>query len=181
MVLDLSRDAVLFAILLIILRILNTGIGTVRLILVTRQQKFWATILAFVEALLFALSIGSVANDLNNILNLLAYCGGFSIGNYVGMIIERRFITSYMTVNIITPERGHEIALALRQQGYGVTETLGEGHQGKVTMLRSVVLNRDVPKVLRIVGEMHGDAFVAVEEARSVYRGWLRSVRNSQV
>ncbi|MBK8029903.1 MAG: DUF2179 domain-containing protein [Chloroflexi bacterium] len=180
MVLDLSPDAILFAILLILLRILNTGIGTVRLILVTRQQKVLASLLAIVEALLFALSIGSVANDLNNVLNLAAYCGGFAIGNYIGMIIERRFITSYMTVNIITPQRGHEIALALRQHGYGVTETLGEGHQGAVTMLRSVVLNRDVPKVLQIVGEMQEDAFVAVEEARSVYRGWLRSVRNSQ-
>ncbi len=180
MVLDLSPDAILFAILLILLRILNTGIGTVRLILVTRQQKMLASLLAIVEALLFALSIGSVANDLNNVLNLAAYCGGFAIGNYIGMIIERRFITSYMTVNIITPRRGHDIALALRQQGYGVTETLGEGHQGAVTMLRSVVLNRDVPKVLQIVGEMQEDAFVAVEEARSVYRGWLRSVRNSQ-
>ncbi|MBN8637735.1 MAG: DUF2179 domain-containing protein [Anaerolineae bacterium] len=180
MVLDLSPDAILFAILLILLRILNTGIGTVRLILVTRQQKVLASLLAIVEALLFALSIGSVANDLNNVLNLAAYCGGFAIGNYIGMIIERRFITSYMTVNIITPQRGHEIALALRQHGYGVTETLGEGHQGAVTMLRSVVLNRDVPKVLQVVGEMQEDAFVAVEEARSVYRGWLRSVRNSQ-
>ncbi len=180
MVLDLSPDAILFAILLILLRILNTGIGTVRLILVTRQQKVLASLLAIIEALLFALSIGSVANDLNNVLNLAAYCGGFAIGNYIGMIIERRFITSYMTVNIITPQRGHDIALALRQHGYGVTETLGEGHQGAVTMLRSVVLNRDVPKVLSIVGEMQEDAFVAVEEARSVYRGWLRSVRNSQ-
>ena len=131
MVLDLSPDAILFAILLILLRILNTGIGTVRLILVTRQQKVLASLLAIVEALLFALSIGSVANDLNNVLNLAAYCGGFAIGNYIGMIIERRFITSYMTVNIITPQRGHEIALALRQHGYGVTETLGEGHQGR--------------------------------------------------
>jgi uncharacterized protein YebE (UPF0316 family) len=180
MVLDLSRDAVIFALVLVVLRILNTAIGTVRVILVTRQQKFLASVLAFLEALLFALSIGSVANDLNNILNLMAYCGGFAIGSYIGMMIERLFITSFMTVNIITARHGHEIALALRAKGFGVTETVGEGHEGKVIMLRSVVLNRDVPKVVQIVHSVYQDAFVAVEEARAVHRGWLRSVRNQQ-
>lgn len=179
MVLDLSRDAVLFALMLVCLRILNTALGTIRLIIVTRQQKMLASVMAFFEALLFAVSIGSVANDLDNVLNLSAYCIGFAVGNYIGMMIEKRFITSYMTVNIITPHRGHDIALALRAQGYGVTETLGEGHSGKVTMLRSTVLNRDVSKVLNIVQETHADAFVAVEEARAVYRGWVGSMRNS--
>jgi len=181
MILDLSRDAILFALFILGLRILNTGLGTVRLIIVTRQQKLLASGMAFIEALLFAVSIGSVANDLNNILNLMAYCGGFAIGNYVGMMIERRFITSYMTVTVITPKHGHEIALELRKQGYGVTETLGEGHQGEVTMLRSVVINRDVAKVLEIVRTTHEEAFVSVEEARTVHRGWLKSVRNQPV
>ncbi|MBE2269467.1 MAG: DUF2179 domain-containing protein [Anaerolinea sp.] len=180
MVLDLSTDAILFALFLLFLRVLNTGIGTVRLVVVTRQQQFLASVLAFFEALLFAVSIGSVANDLNNVLNLAAYCGGFAIGSYVGMVIERRFITSFMTVNIIASERGHDIALALRKAGYGVTETTGEGHEGKVTMLRSVVINRDVPKLVSVVRATHEQAFVAVEEARAVHRGWIRAGRNQQ-
>ena len=39
MVLDLSTDALLLAGLIFFLRILNTGIGTVRLVIVTRQQR----------------------------------------------------------------------------------------------------------------------------------------------
>ncbi|MFN8452447.1 MAG: DUF5698 domain-containing protein, partial [Anaerolineae bacterium] len=87
MVLDLSTDALLLAAVIFILRILNTGIGTVRLVIVTRQQRLLAAVLAFCEALAFAITISSVATDLNNIMNLLAYCGGFSVGNYVGMVI----------------------------------------------------------------------------------------------
>jgi uncharacterized protein YebE (UPF0316 family) len=182
MVLDLTTDAILFALFILALRVLNTGLGTIRLVVVTRQRAFLASMLAFVEALLFAISLGSVANDLNNVLNLAAYCGGFSIGSFLGMMIERRYIKSFMTVNIVaaSKERGHEIALALRAQGYGVTETVGEGHSGAVTMLRSVVINRDLPKMLNIVREQHPEAFVAVEEARAVQGGWVRAVRNQQ-
>ncbi len=180
MVLDLSTDALLLAGLIFFLRILNTGIGTVRLVIITRQQRLLAAFLAFFEALLFAITISSVATDLNNIMNLLAYCAGFSVGNYIGMVIERRFITSFMTVNVVCAAHGHEIALALREHGYGVTETVGEGKDGAVTMLRSVVVNREVPKMLDVIRSTHDDAFVAVEEARAVHRGWVRAARNSQ-
>ncbi len=180
MVLDFSLDALLLAGLIFALRILNTGIGTIRLVIVTRQQRLLAAFLAFFEALLFAVTISGVAADLNNIMNLMAYCLGFSVGNYVGMVIERRFITSFMTVNVICSNRGHEIATALRESGYGVTETVGEGKDGAVTMLRSVVVNREVPKLLNIIRSTHAEAFVAVEEARAVHRGWVRAARNQQ-
>lgn len=178
MVIDLSGEAVSFALLILVLRVLNTGIGTVRLIIVTKQQRLLAVTLAFIEALLFAVSIGSVANDLNNLLNLIAYCGGFSIGSYVGMIIEKRFITSFMVANVITGKSGHEIAIALRDGSFGVTETIGEGKDGAVTVLRSVIINRDVPRFLGIVHHVQPDAFVAVEEARAVHRGWVRAGRS---
>lgn len=178
MELDLSTDALLLAGLIFALRIINTGIGTVRLVVVNRQQRLLAAVLAFFEALLFAITISSVATDLDNLMNLIAYCGGFSVGNYVGMVIERRFITSFMTVNVICSDRGHEIATALREHGYGVTETLGEGKDGTVTMLRSVVVNREVPRMLHLIRSAHAEAFVAVEEARAVHRGWVRAARS---
>lgn len=178
MFVDLSWEGISFALFILGLRILNTAVGTIRLIVVTRQQRTLASFLALFEALMFALSIGSVANDLGNVLNLAAYCGGFAIGNYVGMLLERRFITSFMVANIITRVRGHEIASALRADGYGVTETSGEGRDGEVTMLRSVVSNREIPRLMSVVQEVEPEAFIAVEEARAVYRGWLRAGRN---
>lgn len=172
-----TAEIVAFAALIFVLRVVNTAVGTVRLVVVTRQQRWLASALAFLEALIFAVVMANVVNDLTNILNLLAYCGGFAAGSWVGMAIETRFITSYMTVNVVTATRGHEIALALREHGYGVTETLGEGRDGTVAMLRSVVINRDVPKVLDIIRGVQSDVFVAVEEARAVHRGWIRASR----
>jgi uncharacterized protein YebE (UPF0316 family) len=173
----MTSQAILTALFIFFLRVLNVGIGTVRLVIVTRQQRVLASVLGFFEALIFAVTMASVVTDLTNVVNLLAYCGGFSVGSYLGMIFESRFITSFMAVNVITHEHGHEIALALREAGYGVTETVGEGRDGTVTMIHSIVLNKDVPKLLHIVRATHPEAFCAVEQARTVQRGHIRASR----
>lgn len=170
----ITLDALLLAGAIFVLRVLNYSISTVRLVALTRQQRLLASSLAFIEALIFALVIANVVTDLDNLLNLFAYCAGASVGSYVGIMIEGRFITSYRTVNVITHDRGHEIAIALRERGYGVTESIGEGREGEVTMLRSIVINRNLPKLLSVIREIHPDAFVAVEEARTVQRGFVR-------
>jgi uncharacterized protein YebE (UPF0316 family) len=174
----MTTEMLLAAGLIFILRVVNNAIGTVRLVLLARQQRLLTAVLGFFEALVFAITIAGVVTDFSNILNLLAYCGGFAVGSWVGMAIESRFLTSFMIVNIFSNERGHDIALALRANGYGVTELGGEGHQGKVTMLRSVVSQRDAPALLKVVRETNDDAFVAIEQARSVQGGWLRPARN---
>jgi len=173
----MTSEAIVTALFIFFLRVLNVGIGTVRLVIVTRQQRLLASTLGFFEALIFAVTMASVVTDLTNVVNLLAYCGGFSVGSYLGMIFEARFITSFMSVNVITHERGHEIALALREAGYGVTETVGEGRDGTVSMIHSIVLNRDVPKMLEIIRSTQPEAFCAVEQARTVRRGFIRASR----
>jgi len=175
----MTTDVLLLAAFIFVLRIVNSALGTVRVIVTVHQHRLLASVISFIEALIFAIVISNVVNDLSNFLNLMAYCGGFALGNYLGMMIEARYITSYMTATIITRNRGHDIAAALRENGYGVTETLGEGRDGTVTMLRSVLLQRDVPRMLKVVRQVHPDAFVSVEEARAIHKGWVRAARGN--
>ena len=175
----MTPDALLLAFLIFGLRIINSTLGTVRVIVTVHQHRWLASAVAFVESLIFAVVFANVVNDLSNFLNLMAYCGGFALGNYLGMIIEQRYITSYMTATIIVHEKGREIAWALRDSGYGVTETLGEGRDSTVTMLRSVLAQRDVPEMLSVVREIHPEAFVSVEEARAIHKGWVRAARGN--
>jgi uncharacterized protein YebE (UPF0316 family) len=175
----MTLDAIFLAAFIFVLRIVNSALGTVRVIVTVHQHRWLSSALSFIEALIFAFVIANVVNDLSNFLNLMAYCGGFALGNYIGMVIESRYITSYMTATIIVHDKGHDIAATLRQHGYGVTETLGEGRDGTVTMLRSVLLQRDVPDMLTVVRQVHPEAFVSVEEARAIHKGWIRAARGN--
>lgn len=171
----ITLEIVLGALLIFALRVMNYAISTIRTVAIARQRRMISASLAFLEAFLFVVVIANIVQDLSNLLYLLAYCLGASVGSYVGMLLEERFITSYVTVNIISNQHGHEIAIALREQGYGVTETLGEGRSGTVVMLRSTIVNRDSRNVIDTIHRIDPTAFVAVEEARAIMRGWLRT------
>jgi uncharacterized protein YebE (UPF0316 family) len=160
------------------LRVINNAIGTVRLIVLTRDKRIIAMVLGFIESLIFAITFGVVLKNLSDIPNLFAYSAGFAVGGYIGQIIEARFISGFVTVNIISSEKGHDIALVLREKGYGVTETLGNGAGGFVAILRSVVSRQQVHKILHCVNEVDTEVFVTVEDARAVHRGWFSAARN---
>jgi uncharacterized protein YebE (UPF0316 family) len=169
-----TGEVLLLALLLFALRVINSAVGTLRLILMARGRRILTAVLGFIEALIFAYVTTSVVTDFSNLPNLIAYCGGFSVGIWVGMAIEERFVTNYVKVNIIASQDGREIATTLRDIGHGVTEVQGTGGKGEVIMLNSVVQRRDVAGLLQSVYAINPNAFVTLEEARGVQHGWMR-------
>jgi len=167
------------ALAIFLLRVLNFALGTIRMVIITRNMRLLASVFAFIEAFIFAVVIANVVTNLNDTLNLFAYCMGAAVGSYLGMYLEGRFITGYRIVNIITYNKGHELALSLRDMGFGVTESHGEGRDGPVFMLRSVVLRKEVKKFLSAVKNFDDKAFISIEEAHAVERGWIRSLRGT--
>jgi uncharacterized protein YebE (UPF0316 family) len=175
----MTPEALLTALIIFLLRVFNNAISTVRVVFITRDKRLWSAVLAFIEAFTFIVVVSSVARDLNNLPNMLAYCGGFAVGGYVGMALEARLFTSYVIALIFAQERGHAIAVALRERGFGVTETSGEGRDGEVTILRCVLQRRDVRELTAIVRKIYADAFISLVEAKAVDQGWLRGSRQT--
>ena len=165
-------------ILIFVLRVSNNVIGTMRLILVSRGQRAWSFAFAALESLLFAYTAGHVITDLENVPRLAAYVFGFAVGGFVGMQVENRFVRAYDSITVIASrDTSHEMALALRKQGHGVTEIMGEGAHGQVEELRIITHRRDLPEVLRIIHEIKDDVFVTVEHSEFIRGGWIRAHR----
>ncbi len=162
--------------LVFILRVLNNAIGTIRIVAMNRDYKVGGFLLASLESLLFAYTAGIVLTDLDNVSNLTAYVLGFSVGGYVGMAIERRFLNLFNIVDIIAPTGiARDIANALRDDGHGVTEMYGEGQRGEVHQLRIVTHHRETRDVIRVARTINPNVFITVEESSVVHGGWVRS------
>lgn len=165
---------VLFALTIFAMRVLNYSVSTVRLVTISRGQRVIAASLATFEALIFAVVIANIVSDLDNLLNLFAYCAGAGAGSYTGMILESRIITSFSAVNIVSEAAtGQTIADSLRESGFGVTTLYGQGRNGIVSTMRAVVNKREVSAVNRLVRELDPDAFITVEAAGNVQHGWV--------
>jgi uncharacterized protein YebE (UPF0316 family) len=170
----MDDPAILINIILIfLLRVLNYAIGTLRLVFITRGKRLIAASLAGIEALIFAVVIADVVQDLNNVPNLIAYCFGAGFGSWVGMVLETKLIRSYTIVNVFANQDGLEITESLRQAGYGVTTTISQGKDGEVLTLRSVIDRRQVKTFMKAVHKINPNVFIAIEEARGIDRGWL--------
>lgn len=174
-------DAVWFPLFIFAMRVADSTLGTVRLIFLMRDWRWAAMALAFIEALIFALATAGVLATLSHsVVNLLAYCLGYATGSYLGMVLEARFVTSYVTVRLIARNGNGDLAELIRQQGHGVTVVEGMGGSGEVKLLHSVVRRKDVGPLLKAVHRAFPRTFVTLEEARAVRRGWMRAVRNQK-
>jgi uncharacterized protein YebE (UPF0316 family) len=170
----LTLPVLYVALSIFVLRIIGSTITTVRTLLIMRGRQWSAASLGFIETLIFALTIGAVVQNLSNLWNLFGYCFGFSVGQFAGMWVEERLALGYATIRIVSRGRGRALANAVRAAGFGATEDHAEGRQGVVGVVTVTVRRREVGTVNSIIEEMDEHAFVTIEEARALRRGYLR-------
>ena len=156
-----------------LLRVTDVSLATVRMMLIMRGVRWLVPLIAFVEVLVWVLAVGSAIQNLQSTWHLIGYAGGFAAGNVVGMWVEGRLAFGFASVRIVSSDPGVEVAELLRKRGCGVTQFFGRGKYGEVEVVFTVARRRDLPAILALVREKDPEAFVTVEEIKSVERGWL--------
>ena len=161
------------AILIFGLRMFGVALGTVRMILIGRGQRKIAPLLGFVESTIWVFAISQVMTNLDNIFSILGYSGGFAAGTLVGMWIEDKLALGYVGINIVSMTHGSEIVEKLRQADFGVTELVGKGQSGLITMITSIVRRKDIKDVFRLVNQVDPRSFISVDDMAVVKRGYM--------
>ena len=147
-------------------RILDVSIGTVRLVCIMRGRQFLAIALALVEVTIWLLAVASVITHLNNWLNVVAYISGFTLGNALGMWLERQLALGAETVILISKTKGQEIATRLREAHVRLTTLSGCGRDGAVELCLAVVSRKTTPFVLSLAKAVDPEVIATVEDVR---------------
>jgi uncharacterized protein YebE (UPF0316 family) len=172
---------ILWAVFLIfILRVIGVTLATVRVLIMTRGKKLLSASIGFFEVLVYALAIGQVVNNLSNVWNLASYSFGFAVGTLVGMWLEERLALGFASVRIVSKYKGSAIAGAIRDAGYGATVEWGQGRSGAVGLVVAAVRRKEVGAVTALADKIDPDAFVTVEETRTIRRGYMRIARHER-
>jgi uncharacterized protein YebE (UPF0316 family) len=165
-------EAVLPALSIFFLRIVDISLYTMRLMMVTRGRKMLAWIFALLQSMVFVTVLRTILNDLGNWSKIIGYAAGFATGLVVGMVLEGHLGIGNMHLNIVSSRRGQELAQELRAAGFGVTELAGKGKDGAVDVLLCDVRRRQVPVVRQIVQDHDPNAFITAEMLRIVLGGF---------
>lgn len=147
-------------------RITDVSLGTVRTIAVVKGRILIASLLGFVEVLIWVIAVSNVVTRLDQPLNLIAWAAGFAVGNAVGIAIERKLALGDLVMRVISRGEGATIAEKLRNLGQPVTEFEGKGRSGPVQLLYVVMDRVDGDRVERIARSIDPDCVVVSEDVR---------------
>ena len=162
---------VILPILIFLSRIADVSIGTVRVILVSRRLKYLAPLAGFFEVLIWILVIGQIMKNLSSPICYVAYAGGFAAGNFIGILIAEKLSIGMVLVRVIFPKQANGLIDRLRERQYGVTSIDGQGANGPVQVVFTIVPRREAYAVVELVKEFDPEAFYSIEDDDFVERG----------
>jgi uncharacterized protein YebE (UPF0316 family) len=165
------------ALLIFALRLFGVALSTIRVMLVMRDRRNLAAAIGFAEATVYIVAVTRVIGHIDTIWNVLAYSGGFAAGTLLGAWIEGRLALGHVCVRVVSLEMGPEIAQKVRESGHGATQFRAEGLSGPVSLIDIVASRKRVGEIVQLINSVDGDAFVTIEDARQVARGYHRVVK----
>jgi uncharacterized protein YebE (UPF0316 family) len=160
-------NTLLVSLLILVLRICDVSVGTVRIVMLVRDRIWIAGALGIVQSLVWIYAAGFVLTSLDSPPRILAFAFGFGIGSVLGSLIERKLALGHSILRAITPVDTPSVADELRDAGYGVTVVNAEGLEGEVRVAFTIVPRKRAPDVLERIRRVNSKAFVTLESVKT--------------
>ncbi len=154
-------------------RLVDVSLGTLRILFVSRSRAVLAAAVGFFEVLIWLVVITQVLSNLHSWIHFVAYAAGFAVGNYLGIRLEGWLQMGTIILRVITHRQAEPLVETLRAAGCGVTTVQGEGMEGPVQLVFTVLRRRQLPEVLAQVKRFHPNAFSTVEHVHSADHGFF--------
>ena len=158
---------VILPLLIFISRLGDVTLATLRHIFISKGLKKIVPVIGFFEVLIWLIAIRQVFNNLNNVVCFLAWAGGFSMGTYVGMIIEEKLALGMQIIRVITSADYAKLTDGLKQINQGYTIVDGQGSKGPVKLIFLQVRRKNKSQVIHLIHTLLPDAFYSIEDIRN--------------
>ncbi|MFT6824754.1 MAG: hypothetical protein ACJA1Q_002563 [Pseudohongiellaceae bacterium] len=168
---SLAQSPYVLAALIFFARVADVSFGTFRTIVVFRGHRFLAAFIGFFEIIIWLVAAGQVFQNLDQWYLGLAYAGGFSVGNYVGMWIESRFAIGNELIRCLSLNRD-VLAGKIRAEGFQVISVDGDMGEDKLVELMFIIeKRRNIPRLITLIKALDPSAMYSVSDVKSVYGG----------
>lgn len=163
--------------IILISKIIEVSIGTLRQILVNKGYRKQGTILAFFEIILWVFIASRVINGITEApLKGVIYSLGYAIGVFVGSKIENYLAFGKILLQTITTEAlGIVMVEALRSQGYGVTTVKAQGKDTNRSVLMLFANRKGKETIIGKIREIDSDAMIITNDVSTLQGGYISS------
>ena len=147
-------------------RICDVTLGTLRIIFVSKGEKYKAPIVGFFEAFIWVVIISQIFSQANSLIAYIAYAAGYAAGNYVGILVENRIAFGYQLLRVYTKKEALELIKVLNSKDIGATFVKGEGAVSQVHIVEIVIGRKSLNEVIGIISDFDSKVFYLVEDIR---------------
>ncbi|MDD3135858.1 MAG: DUF5698 domain-containing protein [Methanoregula sp.] len=151
--------------IILVARIVETTMETIRLVYVTKGHKYLASGIGTLKIGVWVVSTGLVLTNLDNIPGILAYMVGYGLGTLLGMTIESWIGLGSVIVRIFCTEEPEHLISQLGQRGFGTTRINGSGQfVPAVAVLISIVPRTELRQLLEMLKQDYPTVHFTIEE-----------------
>lgn len=147
-------------------RICDVTLGTLRIIFVSKGEKYKAPIVGFFEVFIWVVIISQIFSQANSLVAYVAYAAGYAAGNYVGILVENRIAFGYQLLRVYTKKEALELIKVLNSKDIGATFVKGEGAVSQVHIVEIVIGRKSLNEVIGIISDFDSKVFYLVEDIR---------------
>lgn len=157
-------------------RIIDVSLGTFRTIITVKGKSVYASMIGFVEILVWFLVVKEALNTPETGIWIgISYALGFAAGTYIGSVLSNKFIKGKLSVQVITSSHNHNLIDSLRASGYAVSvmDIEGRNKQENKYMLFIEIDNYRLEHLQNIIRAKDKKAFMVVNETKYVQNGYF--------
>jgi uncharacterized protein YebE (UPF0316 family) len=157
--------------LIFLARAVDTSLGTLRIVMITRGNRKAVRMVGFIEVLLWVIAIGQIIHNLNNWVGYLAWALGFTVGSMIGFKIEDKLALGKHQLRIITSQPIDTFLEALKKINQGFTVFDGMGANGPVKQIFCILNRQNNEEITRLIKEHIPTSFVSVSDVMATDSG----------
>ncbi|MCT4619253.1 MAG: DUF2179 domain-containing protein [Marinisporobacter sp.] len=160
-------------VLILLLQMVYVPLFTLRTIFMVKNMSVYASILGFLDCLIYVFGLSLVFSGEKSTLAMIVYAGGFGIGISVGGYIEKRLAIGYTSLCVNLMNKNDEMIRVLRENGFGVTVFEGEGRDSERYKLEILTKRNREDELMDLIEFYEPKAFIISYEPRKFKGGFL--------
>lgn len=147
---------IIISIIILLAKTLELSLSAVKTVFISKGKKPFEVIVGFTECVVWALIVSAVITSLtSNVLWLLGYCIGYSLGIFVGLIIEEKIAIGIKQLEFVVDQFNSLIITQyLKEHNYGFYVVDGYGKEGEVFIVKTIIQRKNESKVIKEIGEI---------------------------
>ena len=152
--------------LIVVARIVDVTMGTLRVSFIARGRRFLAAACGFTEILIWIVVVSRVLRGDQHWLAYVAYALGFTLGTFVGVSLEERLAVGWALVRGMSNKPLGHVVQRLSAAGFGVTQQDAQGARGPVQVLVILMPRKRLADFQPLLRDFDPNAFYTIEDVR---------------